>query len=80
MLFLLGEQEQKTLVGLTSLITKDPPMPPKLNRDRTLFVLGKIDDILAWEQGRKTSATPSSWNSAAIFARFGRGSTGGWKN
>jgi hypothetical protein len=26
-------------------------MPPKLNRRRALFVLAKIDDILAWEQG-----------------------------
>lgn len=26
-------------------------MPPKLNRGRALFVLAKIDDILAWEQG-----------------------------
>jgi len=39
------------LVGLTSLITRDPPMLPKLNRRRALFVLSKIDQILAWEQG-----------------------------
>jgi hypothetical protein len=26
-------------------------MPPKLNHSRALFVLAKIDDILAWEQG-----------------------------
>ena len=38
------------MVGLTSLITKDPPMPPKLNRRRALFVLAKIDQILAWER------------------------------
>jgi len=38
------------LVGLTSLITKNPPMPPKFNRRRAVFVLGKIDEILAWEQ------------------------------
>ena len=38
------------MVGLTSLITENPPMPPKLNRERALFVLGKIDEILAWEQ------------------------------
>ena len=29
-------------------------MPPKLNRDRALFVLGKIDQILAWEQRKET--------------------------
>jgi PD-(D/E)XK nuclease superfamily len=38
---------QKVLVGLTSLITRDPPMPPKLNRERAKFVLAKIDEILA---------------------------------
>jgi hypothetical protein len=29
-------------------------MPPKLNRRRGLFVLAKIDEILAWEQRRET--------------------------
>ena len=38
------------LVGLTSLLTRDPPMPPTLNRRRALFVLTKIDQILAWER------------------------------
>jgi hypothetical protein len=41
------------LVGLTSLITNDPPMPPKLNRERAKFVLAKIDGILAWEQRKE---------------------------
>src|SRR5438552_4707394 len=45
-----GGREQRILVGLTSLITKKPPMLPKLNRRRALFVLSKIDEILAWEQ------------------------------
>ena len=27
-------------------------MPPKLNRKRALFVLTKIDEILAWEKQR----------------------------
>jgi hypothetical protein len=38
------------LVGLTSLRSRIPPMLPKLNRKRALFVLTKIDEILAWEQ------------------------------
>jgi hypothetical protein len=29
-------------------------MSPKLNRRRALFVLGKIDEILAWEQRKET--------------------------
>jgi hypothetical protein len=41
------------LVGLTSLITNDPPMPPKLNRERAKFVLAKIDEILAWERRKE---------------------------
>src|SRR5438552_16674164 len=42
------------LVGLTSLITRNRPMLPKLNRKRALFVLTKIDEILAWEQRSET--------------------------
>ncbi len=29
-------------------------MPPKLNRERALFVLEKIDEILAWERRKDT--------------------------
>ncbi|HZC24842.1 MAG TPA: hypothetical protein VE866_16000, partial [Candidatus Binatia bacterium] len=29
-------------------------MPPKLNRERALFVLGKIDQILLWEKGKES--------------------------
>jgi len=42
------------LVGLTSLYTNNPPMPPKFNRRRAFFVLAKIDEILAWEQQKET--------------------------
>jgi hypothetical protein len=42
------------LIGLTSLVTDNPPMPPKLNRRRAVFVLGKINEILAWEQRKET--------------------------
>jgi len=41
------------LVCLTSLRTNDPPMPPKLNPKRALFVLSKIDEILAWERRKE---------------------------
>src|SRR5437868_15454202 len=33
-----------------SLRTNHPPVLPKLDPKRALFVLGKIDEILAWEQ------------------------------
>ena len=34
---------------LTNLRTSSPLMAPKLNQKRALFVLSKIDEILAWE-------------------------------
>src|SRR5213080_3914397 len=48
-----GGQEQKALIGLTSFVTRNPPMLPKLNRRRAQFVLTKIDEILAWEQRKE---------------------------
>ncbi len=42
------------MIGLTSLITEFPTMAPKLNRRRAVFVPGKIDEILAWEQRKDT--------------------------
>jgi hypothetical protein len=42
------------LVCLTNLLTKYPPMPPKLNRRRGLEVLSRIDAILAWEARHET--------------------------
>ena len=42
------------MVGLTNLRSSYPPMLPKLNRRRALFVLTKIDEILAWEQRKET--------------------------
>src|SRR2546422_9032604 len=46
-----ADPELVTLIGLTSLRTNGRPLvPPKLNRRRALFVLAKIDEILAWEQ------------------------------
>ena len=42
------------MVGLTSLITRNPPTALKFNRRRAVFVLGKIDEIPAWEQRKET--------------------------
>ncbi len=42
------------MVCLTNLFTSFPPMSPKLNRKRALFVLTKIDEILAWEKQKET--------------------------
>src|SRR5271155_5379876 len=44
-------RERATLIGLTNLKTSgSPPMAPKLNHRRALFVLEKIDEILHWER------------------------------
>jgi len=41
------------LPGWTSLwIDRGAAMPPELNVKRAVFVLGKIDEILAWDKGR----------------------------
>jgi hypothetical protein len=41
------------LVGLTNLFTRNPPILPKVNRRRAMFVLTKIDEILAWEKQKE---------------------------
>ncbi len=42
------------MIGLTTLWTNGLPMvAPKLNRRRALFVLDKIDEILAWEKAKE---------------------------
>ena len=41
------------MVCLTSLRTNDPPMPPRLNQKRALFVLTRIDEILAREKRKE---------------------------
>ena len=39
------------MIGLTCLTSNGRPLvPPKLNRRRALFVLAKIDEILAWDK------------------------------
>jgi hypothetical protein len=41
------------LIGLTNLwIDRRAPVAPELNLKRAVFVLGKIDEILAWEKQR----------------------------
>ena len=70
-------QEPKTLVCLTNLRTEMPPMLPKLNRKRALFVLTKIDEILAWERRSEAERTRGSSSWGGIYAKCGQASTGG---
>lgn len=39
-------------------------MPPKFNRTRALFVLNKIDEILAWEQRKEIERDTKFANSS----------------
>ena len=41
------------MVCLTNFRFRPMPMPPKLNRKRALFVLTKIDEMLAWEKQKE---------------------------
>src|ERR1022692_1457155 len=45
----LSASRESILVCLTNLVTRYPPMPPRLNRRRAQEVLSKIDAILVWE-------------------------------
>jgi len=40
-------------VSLMSFVSKEPPVLPKLNRKRAMFVLSNIDEILAWEERKE---------------------------
>jgi hypothetical protein len=44
-------------------------MPPKFNRRRAVFVLGKIDEILAWEQRKETGARHQVRRTRALSMR-----------
>jgi hypothetical protein len=48
-----GASQESILVCLTNFRFRPMPMPPKLNRKRALFVLTKIDEILAWEKQKE---------------------------
>src|SRR5579863_4846102 len=43
-------REEASLVSLMTLRSNQAPVLPKLNPRRALFVLSKIDEILAWER------------------------------
>src|SRR5436190_3580376 len=36
-----------------SFASKNPPLAPRLNQRRAMFVLARIDEILAWEQRKE---------------------------
>ena len=50
-----ADREEASLVSLMSLRTNRPPSLPRLDPRRALFVLSKIDEILAWERRVETN-------------------------
>ena len=54
-------------------------MLPKLNRRRALFVLTKIDEILAWEQRKEAERDTRFVELGRYLWKCGRGSIGGWR-
>ncbi len=55
-------------------------MPPKFNRRRALFVLTKIDEILAWEQRKETERDTKFVELGRYLCEVRRDSTGGSKS
>jgi hypothetical protein len=47
-------------------------MPPKLNHKRVLFVLSKIDEILAWERRKEVEKDTRFVELGASFVRSAR--------
>ena len=72
-----GSVQDKNLIGLTNLISRNPPILPKLNRRRAQFLLTKIDEILACEQHKDAERDTNLW-SLAISLEVRAGNTGEW--
>ena len=66
------------MVGLTSLLTDSPPMLPKFNRRQALFVLTKIDEIMAWERQKEVERDTRFVELGRYCAKCGQDNTGGW--
>jgi hypothetical protein len=54
-------------------------MPPKFNRRRALFVLGKIDEILAWEKQREMERDTKFVELGRYLCEVRAGQYGGWR-
>jgi len=51
------------------LTTSNPPMLPKLSKKRALFMLTKIEEILAWEQRKEARARHQVCGARKAFVR-----------
>ena len=68
------------MVCLTSFRFRPMPMPLKLNRERALFVLTKIDEILEWEQQKEAERDTRFVELGRYLCEVRGGNTGGWRN
>ena len=67
------------MIGLTNLRSSGlPPMAPKLNHRRALFVLEKIDEILHWERTTERERDTRFVELGRSSAKCGPDNTGGW--
>ena len=67
------------MIGLTNLRSSGPPpMAPKLNQRRALFVLEKIDEILHWERTTERERDTRFVELGATSAKLEQDNTGGW--
>ena len=53
---------------------------PRLDPKRARLVLGKIDQILAWERAHERERDTRFVEMGATCARCDRASTGGWRS
>jgi hypothetical protein len=75
-----GVQEQRVLIGLTSLITRIRPCRRSSIAAAPCSCWARSTRFWLGSSARRRSGTPSSSNSGATYARCGRDSTGGWRN
>jgi hypothetical protein len=69
------------LIGWTNLwIDGRTPVSPQLNRRRALIVLGKIDEILSWEQTKEHEHDERFVELGEHLCEVRAGSTGGLKS
>ena len=67
------------MIGLTCLTNNGKPLvPPKLNQRRAVFVLSKIDEILAWEKATDRERDSKFVELGRYLCEVRRDCTGEW--
>jgi hypothetical protein len=69
----------QNLGWLDELTARNPPLLPKLNRRRAMFVLTKIDEIVAREKQKEAERDTRFVELGRTCLKFAQDSTGGWR-